>query len=337
MGVKMAAPTKFLLAFALAASCAAAADAEPAKLRIGWIVPASDSPFLMFNKQGIARHEGTSYTLDFQHFQSTPLMVTALAAGELDMAELSYPAIAVAIASGAVPDLRVIADTIQDGVPGWYATEYFVLKDGPIKTVEDLKGKVYATNAIGAAPDIGFRSMLRRHNMDAKDVTIIEAPFPAMKAMLGEHKIDIAMTPQPFAKDQGLRDMTRTLFTMGDAVGRMQLISLNTRAAFIAQHRAAMVDYLEDELRALAWFSDPKNHEEAVKTIADFTKTPVALWDGWLFTHGDDFRDPNGHPDLKALQQNIDTEYDGGFLKTKVDVAPYADLSLVDEAAKRLK
>src|ERR1700685_4467493 len=97
MGVKMAAPTKFLLALALAASCAAAASAEPAKLRLGWIVPASDSPFLMFNKQGIAKHEGTSYTLDLQHFQSTPLMVTALAAGELDMAELSYPALACAI------------------------------------------------------------------------------------------------------------------------------------------------------------------------------------------------------------------------------------------------
>ncbi|HUK57836.1 MAG TPA: ABC transporter substrate-binding protein [Stellaceae bacterium] len=326
-----------LLTLALALLFAASADAEPTKIRIGWIVPASDSPFLMFKAQGIARHEGTSYTLDFQHFQSTPLMVTALAAGELDMAELSYPAIANAVVSGAVPDVRVIADTIQDGVPGWYATEYFVLKDGPIKTVEDLKGKVYATNAIGAAPDIGFRSMLRKHHMDAKDVTIIEAPFPVMKAMLADHKIDIAMTPQPFSKDPGLRAMTRTLFTMGDAVGRMQLITTDTRASFIAQHRAAVVDYLEDELRALAWFSDPKNHDAAVKTIADFTKTPVALWNDWLFTHGDDFRDPNGHPDLKALQNNIDAEYDGGFLKSKIDVAQYADLSLVDEAAKRLK
>jgi len=333
----MGGPNRILLALALAASCAAAASAEPVKLRIGWIVPASDSPFLMFKTEGIAKHAGTSYTLEFLHFQSTPLMVTALAAGELDMAELSYPAIATAISQGAVSDLRVIADTIQDGVDGWYATEYFVLKDGPIKSVEDLKGKVYATNAIGAAPDIAFRAMLRKHKLQAKDVTIIEAAFPNMKAMLADHKADIAMTPQPFSKDPALRAMATTLFTMKDAVGTTQLITLNSRAAFLAKNRAAVVDYLEDELRALHWFSDPANHDAAVKIIADFTKTPVALWDGWLFTHGDDYRDPNGHPNLQALQANIDTEYDAGFLKTKVGVAQYADLSLVDEAAKRLK
>ncbi len=328
---------RILIALVLAAASIAAARAEPVKLRIGWIVPASDSPFLMFKKEGIAKHEGTSYTLEFLHFQSTPLMVTALAAGELDMAELSYPAIASGIIQGAVSDLRVIADTIQDGVDGWYATEYFVLKDGPIKSVEDLKGKVYATNAIGAAPDIAFRAMLRKHKLDAKDVTIIEAAFPNMKSMLADRKIDIAMTPQPFSKDPALRDMSNVLFTMKDAVGTTQLISVNSRAEFLAKNRAAVVDYLEDELRALRWFSDPANHDEAVKTIADFTKTPPALWTQWLFTHGDDFRDPNGRPDLKALQNNIDAEYDAGFLKQKLDIAQYADLSLVDEAAKRIK
>jgi sulfonate transport system substrate-binding protein len=326
-----------LVALAALAAGMAAARAEPVKLRIGWIVPASDSPFLMFKTEGIAKHAGQSYTLDFLHFQSTPLMVTALAAGEIDMAELSYPAIATAIESGAVPDLRVIADTIQDGVDGWYATEYFVMKDGPIHTVEDLKGKVYATNAIGAAPDIAFRAMLMKHDLAAKDVTIIEAAFPNMKAMLAEHKIDIAMTPQPFSKDPALRAETRTLFTMKDAVGVTQLITTDTRASFIAAHRAAVADYLEDELRALHWFSDPANHDAAVKTIADFTKTPPSLWAGWLFTHGDDYRSPDGRPNLRALQANIDTEYHAGFIKEKLDIAPYADLTLVDEAAKRLK
>jgi ABC-type sugar transport system substrate-binding protein len=39
---------------------AAVAQAEPVKLRIGWIVPASDSPFLVFKTEGIAKHAGES-------------------------------------------------------------------------------------------------------------------------------------------------------------------------------------------------------------------------------------------------------------------------------------
>jgi sulfonate transport system substrate-binding protein len=324
-------------ALAVIVASVGAARAEPVKLRIGWIVPASDSPFLMFKKEGIAKHEGVTYTLEFLHFQGTPLMMTALATNEIELAELSYPAIASAIGNDAVSDLRVIADTIQDGVDGYYATEYMVLKDGPIKSVEDLKGKVFATNAIGAAPDIAFRAMLRKHQLDAKDVTIIEAAFPNMKAMLADRKTDIMMTPQPFSKDQGLRDMAKTLFTMKDALGVTQLISVNARAGFLAQNRAAVVDYLEDSLRALHWYSDPANHDEAIRIIAGFTKTPPALWEGWLFTSGDDYRNPEGRPNLAALQSNIDTERDMGFVKAKIDIAHYADLSLVGEAAQRLK
>ena len=43
-------------------------------------------------------------------------------------------------------DLRVISDEFQDGVEGYYSNEFFVLKDGPVQKVEDLKGKVVATS-----------------------------------------------------------------------------------------------------------------------------------------------------------------------------------------------
>jgi len=51
---------------------------------------------------------------------------------------------------------------------------------------------------------------------------------------------------------------------------------------------------------------------------------------------GDYYRDPNGLPDLKALQSNTDTAYQLGFLKTQLTIAPYAELGPVKEAATRL-
>jgi len=42
-------------------------------------------------------------------------------------------------------------------------------------------------------------------------------------------------------------------------------------------------------------------------------------------------------PNLDALQKNVDTTRDLGFVKNKIDIKKYVDLSLVQEAAKRLK
>ena len=58
---------------------------------------------------------------------------------------------------------------------------------------------------------------------------------------------------------------------------------------------------------------------------------------GWLFTKQDTYRDPNMLPNLEALQRNVDTTRDLGFVKNKIDIKKYADLSIVQEAAKRLK
>ena len=60
-----------------------------------------------------------------------------------------------------------------------------VLKDSPIKTVEDLKGKIVAVNVIGTGVDIGLRTELKNHGLEfKKDYTTIEVPFPNMPAIL---------------------------------------------------------------------------------------------------------------------------------------------------------
>ena len=58
-----------------------------------------------------------------------------------------------------VEDLREIVGKLQDGVVGYYSNEYAVLADGSIHNVEDLKGKVLATNGLGSGVDIGMRAM----------------------------------------------------------------------------------------------------------------------------------------------------------------------------------
>jgi sulfonate transport system substrate-binding protein len=316
----------------------AAASADPLSIRVAWVVVPNNLPPILFAKPGIARHQGQSYAMDAIRFSGTPQMISALGANDIDIALLAYSSLATAIENAGMIDLRVIADAFQDGAPGYYTDEYMVLKDSPIQTVEDLKGKILGSNVTGGAIDVGLRVMLHQHKLDArKDVTIVEVAFPNMRATLGERKVDMIGTGLPFAQDPALRAATRTIFTQREAIGRTEMIVWVARAGFLAANRPAMVDFMEDVLRALHFYTNPANHRDAVDIVARFNKQPADYYDAWLFKPGGDYyRDANAVPDLDALQSNIGMQVAFGFLKADLDIRQYADLSIIKDAAARL-
>ena len=108
------------------------------------------------------------------------------------------------------------------------------------------------------------------------------------------------------------------------------------RQSWIDKNRAALIDYMEDMLRIERWYLDPKNHDEAVQIASRLLKVPADRL-GWLYTKKDYYRDPDMMPDLVALQKNVDVAVDLGIFKSSVDVKKHSDLSLIQEAAKRLK
>jgi NitT/TauT family transport system substrate-binding protein len=324
-------------ALAIALAGASAAQADPIKIRGAYVVPVANWASLLAEKKDLAKHWGTSYDFEAVRYQGTPPMITALATGELEIADLAYSTLGLAIQNAGIDDLQVIADEFQDGAPGYYSDEFFVRKDAGINKIEDLKGKVIATNAAGSGIDIAMKAMLRKHGLDDKrDYTTIEAPFPAMAAMLAEKKIDLAPGVLPFSLNPALRDPNNVLFAQKEGVGRTQMIIWTARKSFIDKNRAAMVDFMEDSLRIERWFLDPKNHAEVVAIGARLLKVPPERLD-WLFTKQDYYRDPNGKPDLEALKKNVEMTKDLGFFSGSVDLGQHTDLSIVEEAAKRLQ
>ena len=324
-----------LLGAGLFASAAQAAEAV--KIRLSYVVPIANWASMLVEKKDLAKNLGKSYQLEITRFAGTPPQITALAAGELEIANLTYPTLPIAIQNAGMDDLRVIADEFQDGNAGFYSNEFMVLADGPIRKVEDLKGKAVATNAGGSAVDIAMRAMLRKHGLeDKRDYTTIEAPFPTMRAMLAEKKVDLVPAVLPFSLDPELRKIGRPLFDTKDAVGISQFSMWVARKGFIDKNRAALTDFMEDSLRIVRWYLDPANHREAMEICARITKQPAERF-AWVFTNKDNFRDPNMLPDLVALQRNVDLTRDLGFIKASFDVKKFADLSIVQDAAKRLK
>jgi len=331
-----------LCKIALAAVCAlglvgVANAAEPVKIRMSWVAPVANWASIVLEKKDLAKHMGKTYTVESVRYQGTPPMITAIANNELEVSNLAYSSLAIAIENAGLDDIRVIADEFQDGVPGYYTQEYFVRKDSGIDKVEQLKGKVIGTNAGGSAVDVAMRAMLRKHGLeDKRDYTMLEAPLPAMPAVLLEKKADLVPAVLPFAFNPKLRAEGKVLFKQDEALGRTQMIVWTARKSFIDKNRAAMVDFMEDMLRIVHWYLDPKNHDEVAKIASKITKAPPERF-GWLFTKQDTYRDPNMIPDLDALQRNVDVVRELGFVKKKIDVKKYADLSLVKEAIARLE
>jgi len=326
-----------LLVIALtAAPLDPAAAQAPVKIRAGWITtPASLIP-LLFLKPEVTAHQGKSYVFEPIYFASSPLQITAISQGELDLAAFGYSSFPLAIENAGLSDLRIIADEIQDGAPGYYSTPYFVRRDSGIDKIEDMKGKVAVTNGLGSGVDIVMRAALRQHGLEAqRDYTIIEAPFPTHKEMLKERKGDLVVGVLPFSYDRELNDFARPLFTTGSSLGRIALSFWAVRQPFLDKNRATLVDLMEDYATMLRWFYNANNHDEAVGMVARFLKRPPAVFADWLFTKKDFYRDLDGKPDLSVVAQSIDRVQEVGFIKQTIDVSKYADLSLLDEAAKR--
>jgi sulfonate transport system substrate-binding protein len=314
----MSAKTWRAVGLGLALLVAAAGEtraAEPVNIRVGWAVVPAQLTSIIFTKKELLQHYGKSYTVETVRFRGSAPQITALAAGELDIAALAFSSYGLAIQNAHMEDLRLIGDLYQDGTNGHYSSEYVVRADSDIHKVEDLKGKILASNGIGGAIDMAMRKMLRDHGLEERrDYQIVEVQFPNMIAALDEKKVDLALK---------------------DAMGDTQTTLMAARAPYIAAHRAALVDFFEDWQRALRWFYDPKNRTEALSIIADFTKQPASSFSDWVFTKQDYYQDPHVRPNVKALQHDLDVQKELGLLKISIDVKKYSDLSLVDDAAKR--
>jgi len=277
------------------------ATAQPVTIRTSWVAPVTNWASIWLEKKDLAKHLGQTYLVEPTQFQGTPPMITALANNQLEISNLAYSTLGIAIENAGLSDLRVVADEFQDGVDGYYSQEYMVLKDGTIHKVEDLKGKVIATNAAGSAIDIAIRAMLHKHGLEAnRDYTMVEAPFPAMKAMLAEHKVDLIPAVLPFSYDPELHNIARDLFVQKDAIGVADMIVWTARKPFIDKNRAALVDFFEDTLRITRWYLDPNNHDAVLQIAGRVTKRPPQSFD-WLFTKRDTYHDPNMLPNLAAL------------------------------------
>jgi sulfonate transport system substrate-binding protein len=293
---------------------------------------------MIAHRTDIAPHAGTSYELSVLRFNASTDEISALATDEIQLATFGYSSFGIAIENAHMDDVRMVADMYRDGVEGYYSNEFRVRNESPIRKIEDLKGKVLGSNGAGSVVDIAIRYVLKQRGMLAnRDYTLLEAPLPGLVPMLLDKKLDLSTLGIAYKFEPRVQNETRVLFTERDALGVTQFAFIGARESFLTRNRERLRDFFDDFLRASRWITDPTHRDEAIRIVSDFTKQPQALLAAYYMTNEDDYRDPDGRPDIAALQRNLDAMQDLGFLKSHIDAAKYSDLSFIDSAVRRLQ
>lgn len=327
------------IAAMLGAGAPIAAAQSPLPIRVGWAeTPGHLAPIvyaLAKKHPQIMPNQGKTYNFEPERYPGSTPQIQALAIKDIEIAAFSDSAFALAVTNAHL-DLKIVADVIQTGHPGYFPGEYVVAKNGPIKTIADVRGKRVATNAIGSEADSTMRAMLRRHRIQDKDFTTVEANFANQPAMLEGGKVDmIELLPQ-FASELMATGKYRVLFTGVDVHGVSEAVFWCMRSDFIAAHRPALVDFFADYMRAVHWLLTPANREEALALTVAVTHKPKKDLE-FAFTKHDFYHSPDLTPDIAAVQREIDEDVKLGVLPKQIQVSPkYVDLSLIEAAKHRI-
>jgi NitT/TauT family transport system substrate-binding protein len=285
--------------------------------------------YLDYMKENVLKRYGKDYTVKMTFTRGTPEAAALLAAGQADMATLAFSTFATTILKNAVPNgLTIVADNYQDGRSGYAENSYFLREDSPVRQVTDLRGRRVGINAFGSAVDLIMRVTLKKHGLDPKkDVQVVEVGFPNIGAAIRERRIECGPLILPFMAVEKAKGGIRPLFSGGEVFGQYSVIFHVVTNDFLKANPEAVRAFLDDYVRGLKWFYDPKNRERALQITADFTKSPKDVLASYFMTPNDYYRDPDACLSAKVIQTPIDAMYREGFIDRPLDVSRYVDMS----------
>lgn len=164
------------LAAALAFATPAAAETTKLTVLLDWYVNADHAPLVVAQKKGFFADEGLEVELVAPSDPSAPPRLVA--AGKGDIAVTYQPSLYQQVEEG-LPLSRIgtlVATPLNTLV---------ALKDGPIKTLEDLKGKTIGYSVAGFE-DALLAAMLGSVGMSLDDVTLVNVNFSLSPALLSK-------------------------------------------------------------------------------------------------------------------------------------------------------
>ena len=166
----------FVLATILGLSLSSPLEAaEKLSVMLDWFVNPDHAPLIIAKEKGFFKAAGLDVKLIAPADPNDPPKLVA--AGKADLAVSYQPQLHVQVAEG-LPLIRIgtLVSTPLNSL--------VVLKNGPIKSIKDLKGKKIGFS-VGGFEDALLSAKLSKHGLSLKDITLINVNFSLSSAPFG--------------------------------------------------------------------------------------------------------------------------------------------------------
>ncbi len=312
--------------------------AQGKKVKVGVLKLTSSAPIFLGVERGTFREFGIDPELVY--FQAAQPIAVAIAAGEIEVGATGLTAGLFNVVAGG-EKVWVVADKGREW-PGYPLTALLVQKDGPVRSVRDLKGKKVGLTQLGSTFHYMLGNLLEQEGLTLADVE--PAPLRTLGAMaeaLEARRVDAILIPQPFASAAVEKGFGRILFWVGDKLP-YQVAAIFYSKAF-AQDRERAVAFMKGYVKAARLYFDaalaPKDgkpptgpaYEEAVAVTARYTgATPDVVRVGFPY------QDRDGRLDVADIGRQLAWYHKAGMITAPLQPRDLVDGSFLEEALRAL-
>ncbi len=210
---------------------------EQIKLMLEWFVNPDHGPIIIAAQQGYFEQQGVSVTI--QEPADPDLPPKLIAAGDADLAVYYQPSLIQAAADGLpLAWAGTLVATPLDGL--------IVLKDGPVKSLADLKGKSVGFSVNGSEKAL-LNTMLKPHGLGYKDIKMVNVGWNLSSSLMSG-RVDALLG--------GYRNFELNSLKLHGREGRMFFLEGNgvppyDELIFIAHNKNANKEAIRRFLRAI--------------------------------------------------------------------------------------
>jgi len=250
------------------------------------------------------------YEIQFSEFPAAAPLGEALNAGAVDVGGLGDAPYVFALGAGA--PLKVVSITHMEGR---FTTAVLVLKDSPIKTVADLKGKRIVTGRGSIGHFLAIKA-IRAAGLQTSDVKFIYLLPSESRLLLDNGDADAWATWDPYTTISITQSQARVLVSGNELLTNNLYFAATSQA--IDSKRVQLDDFVARVERAYNWV----NHhpDEYAAAQAKVTGLPVEVHlaiDKATHMQRVDIDDSI----IKGLQDTADIYQQEGIITKKIDVS----------------
>lgn len=284
-----------VLGGALAANLVPAQPADAADLvpiRVASTNSESGANGFFADEQGFFKEQGIEAHI--QLFRSSGAFANGIISGSVDVGAVATGSLVTAFSKGLPFVLLANGGIYNSASP---QTMLVVLRDAPIKTAADLKGKTIAVSTLGDIVQVAVMAWLEDNGVSSKAVNFVEIPTPVMEAAVVAKRVDAAFLGEPYltpaldtlkaiaAPSSSIADRylvtgwstSRAWYTANPAVVRKFQAAMSQASIWAAKNRAAATEILSRHaeitpavaarLRHVSW--DPGNRVQYLRPVID--------------------------------------------------------------------